>query len=185
MKVISVMPGHGNRPEGWDTGAISPAGWEEADLVRGVGVLIWRDLQLEHIPAELVAAGSYHQRGEDAEAGAGSSLVVQLHADAVPAEVGPDRSRVFYWPGNVRGQAAAELVAAQLRTSVPWPVTVHEAGGRWPGPRACLAAVGPTSILVELGFTDGIQGRSVLIQSVNTLGAAVANGLIKWWAMGP
>lgn len=159
---VSWLPGHGSRLTGWDPGAISPAGWTEAELVRDVAAAAWRTCERCHVPTELVSAGSYAQRGQDADAGAGSRLVVQLHADASPAEQGPDVARVFYWPATgatIPGLAPAEAIAQGLRKVLPWPVEVHAATDKWPGPRACLAAVRAVSVLVELGFTDGPRGR--------------------------
>ena len=180
LAAVSWLPGHGTRPTGWDPGARSPAGWDEAELVRDVAAAAWRAAERRHVATEIVSAGSYAQRGQDADAGTGSRLVVQLHADASPAEVGPDVARVFYWPRQSptssasRGLAPALALAEALRAVVPWPVLVVEATERWPGPRACLAAVRATSVLIELGFTDGVLGRVQLPLLAPAIGEALA-----------
>lgn len=178
---IALLPGHGNRPGGWDPGARSPAGWDEADLVRQVAAAMFLELQRHHIPTEIVAVGSYAERGQDADAGAGTSLVVQLHIDASPEDVGPDRGSVYYWP-SPPGHAApglppAQALATALAAVVPWPVRVEEAAEKWPGPRACLAAVRATSVLLELGFTDGPRGQVELPRLAETIGKALARAL--------
>lgn len=178
MPVVTWLPGHGWRDGHWDSGAVSPSGWAEADLVRDVVAVAWRECERRHIPTEVASTGTYHQRGEDAEAGLGSTLIVQLHADAVAAEVGPDITRVFYWPESSRGGEAADKIARALDAVVPWDVAVYAADERWPGPRSCLAAVGKTaSVLVELGFTDGARGRVELPHLVEKLGVALAVGV--------
>lgn len=181
MSTCSILPGHGNRPGGWDPGARSPAGWDEADLVRDVAAAMWRELQRLRVPAEITAVGSYAERGQDADAGAGTSLIVQIHADASPADVGPDVARVFFWP-PLPGHAApglppAQALATALAAVVPWPVHVEEASEKWPGPRACLAAVRATSVLLELGFTDGPKGRVELPLRARAIGEALAKAL--------
>lgn len=178
---VSWLPGHGAKPGGWDPGCISPAGWTEADLVRDVAAAAWREAERRRLLTEIVSAGSYGQRGQDADAGAGSRLVVQLHADASPAETGPDVARVFYWPaapGEVAtGLAPAEALAQALRAAVPWPVEVHAATEAWPGPRACLAAVRAVSVLVEVGFSDGPSGRRLLPGLAQSIGEALGRAV--------
>lgn len=171
---VSWLPGHGAKPDGWDPGAISPAGWREADLVRDVAMHAWRAAERWRTPTEIVSAGSYAQRGQDADAGAGSRLVVQLHADASPAETGPDVARVFYWPTSLEGAKAAVALAGALRPVLPWPVEVCAAeANTWPNARACLAAVRATSVLIELGFTDGVKGRDLLPGLAQRIGEAL------------
>jgi N-acetylmuramoyl-L-alanine amidase len=177
MKVIALLPGHGSKPDAWDPGARSPAGWDEADLVRRVAASAFVALQLARVPAEIVAAGSYTQRGQDADAGAGASLIVQLHADASAAEIGPDVGRVFYWPRNQGALVAAKALALELAKALPWPVLVVAADERWPNARACLGAVKGSSVLLELGFTDGPLGRVELPLRVQAMGEAVARAL--------
>jgi len=177
MKVISLFPGHGSKPEHWDPGALSPEGWQEADLVRDVAAVAWVALQRAHVAAEIVAAGNYAQRGQDADAGAGTSLIVQIHADASPADVGPDVGRVFYYPRNQTGLRAAQALAIELGRVLPWPLQVVAADEKWPNARACLAAVRGSSVLVELGFTDGPLGRVELPRRVQAMGEALARAL--------
>lgn len=174
LRAVSILPGHGNKPGGWDPGAISPAGWAEAELVRDIAAALWRSVQRRRVPAEIVAAGSYGQRGQDADAGTGSRLVVQLHADASPAEIGPDRATVFYYPDSP-AKADAVRLASALRSVVPWPVAVEKADERWPGARACLAAVAAPSVLVEVGFTDGRDGRRMLPGLAEAIGRALGS----------
>lgn len=180
-RAVSILTGHGNKTDGWDVGCTSPKGWQEAELVRDVAAVAWRELQRRRVPAEIIAAGSYHERGQDADAGTGSRLVVQLHADASAAEIGPDRSSVFYWPaepGKVApGLAPAQAIAAALAKVVPWPVHVYEATPAWEGPRACLAAVSAVSVLVELGFSDGRLGRDWLPLHTDALGIALGRAV--------
>lgn len=171
---VAWLPGHGSRPGGWDPGALSPAGWSEADLVRDVAAAAWRECERLRVPSEIVAAGSYLERGQDAEAGAGAAFIVQLHADASSARVGPDVARVFYWPDNEAGRELAHQLADALEGVVPWPVAVCAAVETWPGPRACPAAVRPTSLVVELGFTDGQRGRVQLPSLAEQIGRALA-----------
>lgn len=183
MKAISWMPGHGARPN-WDPGATSPAGWTEADLVADVVAVAWRQTMRRHRLTEIVSAGTYAQRSADADAGAGSELVVQVHVNADGK--GLDVGHIFYWcdgPGesgpNPLGKAAAEQLAQALRKMVPWPVGVHAADKeRWPRPRACLAAVHATSVLVEVGFVDGTRGSWYLPTITEGLGRAMADALV-------
>lgn len=178
---VSWLPGHGRRAGRWDVGCVSPAGWTEAELVRDIAAAAWRTCERRHVPTEIVSAGTYAQRGQDADAGAGSRLVVQLHADASPAETGPDVARVFYWPaapGEVApGLAPAEALAQALRAVVPWPVEVRAATDAWPGPRACLAAVRAVSVLVEVGFSDGPAGRRLLPGLAQSIGEALGRAV--------
>lgn len=183
LAAVSWLPGHGMRPTGYDPGAISPAGWTEAELVRDIAAAAWRATEARRIPSEIVSAGSYAQRGQDADAGAGSRLVVQLHADASPAEEGPDVARVFYWPRQSptssasRGLVPALAIAEALRAVVPWPVLAVEATERWPGPRGCLASVRAVSVLVEVGFTDGRGGRHELPGLAEAIGRALGGAV--------
>lgn len=175
---ISWMPGHGSKLAGWDPGAISPAGWTEAWLVRRVAAAGWLTCEDAQVQSEVIAAGDYGQRGRDAEAGTGSLLVIQLHADAAPAEVGPDVARVFWYPNGQ--QAAALAIAAELRKVVPWRVDARCADASWKNAQNCLASVGPGSVLVELGFTDGADGRHKLPALAEAMGQAVARGALAW-----
>lgn len=177
MSAISWLPGHGSKLKGWDPGAISPAGWNEAWLVRRVAAAAWLACEDAQAQSEIVSAGDYGQRGKDAAAGTGSSLIVQLHADASPAEVGPDVARVFWYPNG--SQQAALDVAEELRKVVPWRVEARCADESWKNAQNCLASVGPASILVELGFTDGIEGRYKLPQLTEKMGQALATGALK------
>lgn len=179
---ISWLPGHGSKLKGWDPGTLSPAGWSEADLVRQVTAAAWLACERAHIPSKVVSAGDYSQRGKDAESGSGSALIVQLHTDAVEADVGPDESRVFWYPGGA--ERAALDIAAELRKVVPWRVRTICADLSWKNARACLASVGPASVLVELGFADGAAGRVKLPELVEPLGAALAAGAQVWRARG-
>lgn len=172
---VSWLPGHGLRPEGWDPGATSSEGWTEAELVRDVAAAAWRACERRHVATEIVSAGSYHDRGADAEAGTGARLVVQVHADAGGG--GRDGAQVFYWPGNQEGQQAAQRLAQALQGVVPWPVVVRAADTSWRGARACLAAVGPTSVLVEVGFVDGAQGQHQLPRLVEAIGQALGGAV--------
>lgn len=172
---VSWLPGHGLRPEGWDPGATSPEGWTEAELVRDVAAAAWRECERRHVATEIVSAGSYAQRGQDADAGAGSRLVVQLHADAGGG--GRDGAQVFYWSGNVAGHQHAQRLAQALQAVVPWPVVVRSADASWTGARACLAAVRPTSVLVEVGFVDGSLGRARLPGMAQGIGRALGQAV--------
>jgi N-acetylmuramoyl-L-alanine amidase len=156
----------------WDVGAVSPAGWAEAQLVVEVATAAVAAALALKRPAALLAAGSYAARGK-AAAAMNCDLVVQLHADASAAETGPDIARVFYWPGNRDGQRAAENIARQLTAVLPWAVKVVEAGEEWPNARWCLGQVAATSVLVELGFTDGLRGRDELPRLAAAVGAAL------------
>jgi N-acetylmuramoyl-L-alanine amidase len=177
---IDWLPGHGTKRKGYDPGALSPCAWTEADLVRKVCAVAWLTCESARVPSNIQAGGDYDERGKRAALG-GSALVVQIHADAVAAETGPDISRVFFYPNSPR--AAADLIAAELRTVVPWPVQVFEAdGATWGGAHACLGSVAPLSVLVEVGFTDGARGRTQLPLIVDKLGAAIARGALKWRA---
>lgn len=173
QEAVSFFPGHGDKPDGWDPGTRSPRGWTEADLVREVVAAAWLASQRRHIPSEVVSAGSYGLRGLDADAGSGSRLVVQVHVDAG----GADRSTVFFYPNNERGEAAANRIAQELRRVVPWPVVVRAADDGWRDARACLAAVRATSVLVELGFADGPIGQVVLPALAKQLGEALAQAV--------
>lgn len=185
MRAISWMPGHGARPD-WDPGASSPAGWTEADLVADVTAAAWLQTMRRHQLTEIVSAGTYAQRSADAEAGAGSGVLVQVHANA--GGQGADAAHIFYWcegpdekGSNPAGKAAAERLAQALRNVLPWPVGVHAATAEtWPRPRACLAAVHPTSVLVEVGFVDGTQGRNTLLLLAEPIGRAMADALVDW-----
>lgn len=172
---VSWFPGHGDRPTGWDTGTISRQGWTEADVVRRICAAAWLACEARHVPSEICAAGSYSQRGQDAEAGAGSRLVVQVHVNA--GAHGRDEGLVFYWPTNDRGPEQAEIVAAALRPAVPWPVRVEAADHRWPNVRACLASVATTSILVEVGFADGVRGAVELPGLADAIGQALGSAV--------
>lgn len=181
LQAVSWFPGHGSKPTGWDSGCRSPAGWDEADLVRDIAAVAWRECERRRLVTEIVSGGSYRERGQDADAGAGSRLVVQLHADASSEEVGPDVARVFYYPpapGQVaRGLAPAEAIARALRAVLPWPVEVYAAGESWKGPRACLEAVRATSVLVEVGFSDGVRGQVELPQLAPAIGRALGRAV--------
>lgn len=182
-RAISWFPGHGSKLDGWDPGALSPAGWTEAWLVRRVAAAAWLACEDAQAQSEIVSAGDYSHRGKDAMAGTGSSLIVQLHADAAPAETGPDITRVFWFPKGNR--LAAELTAEELAKVVPWKVEVQEATReKWPNVYFCLGLVAPASILVELGFTDGKLGRVQLPLLTDKLGAALAAGALARRARG-
>lgn len=173
--VVGYLPGHGHRPDrgsNWDPGAVSPDGWSEAALVVDVATTAVATRLKGKLPTALLAAGSYSARGKAAEA-MRCDLVVQLHADASAAETGPDIARVFYWPRNQDGQHAAEDIARRLRSVLPWAVKVMEAGEEWPNARWCLGQVVPTSVLVELGFTDGAKGRVDLPRLATAIGTAL------------
>lgn len=172
---VSWFPGHGTGPGGWSPGAVSPAGWTEADLVRDIVAAAWRECERRHIASEVVAAGSYAQRGEDAEAGAGAAVVVQVHADS--GGRGADRAGVYYWPGNVAGERRARALAEALGTVVPWAVQVYAADAAWPRVRTCLAAVRPTSVLVEVGFVDGALGAARLPGLAAAIGQALGSAV--------
>lgn len=175
---IDWLPGHGAKRSGWDIGAPSPCAWIEADLVRKVCSVAWLTCEAARIPSNIQASGDYSERGRRSEM-ADAALVIQLHADAVEGETGPDISRVYFYPGKPR--AAADAIAAELRKVVPWPVQVFEAHREtWRGANACLGAVPSPSVLVEVGFTDGARGRTQLPLLVDKIGKAIAEGAIKW-----
>ena len=58
--------------------------------MRDVTAVARRELERRRCRVEIVGAGSYAQRGAAADAGPRLDVViVQLHADASPADVGP------------------------------------------------------------------------------------------------
>jgi len=171
------LPGHGARDGRWDPGAVSPLGWIEADFVRAVAMAAIGVRPDDHL---IVSQGSYSERGREGARLRPGAPVVQLHADAVADEVGPDRATVFWWPGNPSGEALARSTVEALASVLPWPVKALEARAdvSWhAGARSCLQAVAQTSILVELGYTDGVQGRRLLPGLAATAGQALSWGL--------
>lgn len=167
------LPGHGARDGRWDPGAISPLGWIEADFVRAVAVAAVGVRPAEHV---IVSQGSYSERGREGARLRPGAPVVQLHADAVADEIGPDRATVFWWPQNPSGEALARAAAEALAPVLPWPVKALEARAdvSWhAGARSCLRAVAQTSILIECGYTDGAQGRRLLPGLAAPIGVAL------------
>lgn len=175
MDAIAILPGHGHKTE-YDPGTVSPAGWAEADVVRAIAVACLADL-----PASRIAgAGSYRDRGAWLARMLPGVPVVQLHADATAAETSPDRATIWTWPGNARSRHLADLVRAELSAVVPWPVRVLEASatiGWHANARACLGAVAQDSILIEVGYADGAQGRHLIPGLCPAIGAAIARGV--------
>lgn len=181
-----LFAGHGWRGSHFDPGAVSPNGWNEAWLVREVALSVlhhWEDANKQdlrvgfpNLPAPLLlSTGSY--TGRCKQIPLGSSLVLQLHADAVAAEVGPDRTTCWYWPQNKRTANIAAVLCRELQDVVPWPVKVQEASAEveWhKNARACLGMMRNPSILLELGYTDGAMGREALPKLVSALGKGIA-----------
>lgn len=178
--MIGLLPGHG----GNDPGAVSPAGWREADLVRDVAAAARVEALLAGGGPDLVVedgGGTYRERERRAAKRGALRAVVQLHADAVEAEVGPDRATLFYWPGSASGRRLAHVLADALEPVLPWPVLVLEAlPGRWGRAHGVLRQHAATAVLVELGFTDGALGRVRLPELVVPLGEALARGAAAW-----
>ena len=167
------LPGHGARDGRWDPGAVSPLGWLEADFVRAVATAAVGVRPDEHL---VVSQGNYSERGREAARLRPGVPVVQLHADAVADDVGPDRATVFWWPGNPSGEALARSAVVALASVLPWPVRGLEARSdvAWhAGARSCLRQVAQTSILIECGYTDGAQGRRLLPQLAAPIGVAL------------
>lgn len=174
----ALLPGHGWRLDQsgrriYDPGTRSPAGWCEADLVRAVAVAA-----LGARPGSvLVSEGSYQERGQAAARLVPGAPVIQIHADAVEAEEGPDRATCWVWPGNSRARALAERIAWEVGLVVPWPVAIKEASASidWhQGARSCLAAVEQDSVLCEVGYADGREGRVLLPRLAHDIGVALA-----------
>lgn len=175
MKVL--VPGHiGKMPK--DTGTVSPAGWAEASFVAGVCAIVARCWGEKQLAFSLDANGPYAERGKRADAQK-AELVVHVHADAVAAEVGPDISSVFYWPGSAVGKLAAQRVVAALEPVVPWPVRLIEATDKpWlTNVRALLKSSKAPAIVIELGFADGALGRTWLLGNRESLGKTLAAAL--------
>lgn len=59
MRVVTWLPGPGWRDGHWDSGAVSPAAWAEADLVRDVVAVAWRECERRRIPTEVAPTGTY------------------------------------------------------------------------------------------------------------------------------
>jgi len=180
---LALLAGHGPREPGrYDPGARAPAcaahpnGWTEADLVRAIGLAA-----VSVAPGSVLASeGTYTERGRLLGRLVPGAPVLQLHADAVPAEVGPDRATLWSYPHN----AAAALHAERLRTALaqvlPWPVTVRVAdpGEAWQaGVLNCLEAVAQDSVLLEVGYSDGALGRELLPRLAPVIGYALAVAL--------
>lgn len=169
----AYLPGHGARDGRWDPGAKSPAGWLEADFVRAVamGAIGQDPLSI------IVSEGSYSERGREAARRVPGAPVIQIHADAVAAETGPDHATVFWWPGNAAGERLARAIAADLMPLLPWAVRVTEADPTvtWhAGARSCLRQVAQTSVLIECGYTDGLLGRIRLPALAGDIGRTIA-----------
>lgn len=176
MSALYIIAGHIGRPLA-DPGAVSPAGWTEAEFVGRVGGLLAAELGARRLPCVLDMHGGYTDRASRADVGR-AGLVLHLHADAVAAEIGPDISGVYYWPGSARGQVAAESCAAALSGCVPWPTHASAATqDKYPRPRSLLALTHTPALVVELGFTDGAQGRVWLPAHA----AELARTLADWW----
>lgn len=179
---VAYLPGHGARDGRWDPGARAPGspqhpgGWIEADFTRAVALAA-----IGASPGSvLVSEGSYSERGHLAATLAPNAPVIQIHADAVADEVGPDRATVFWYPGNAAGEALANRVATLLRGVLPWPVQVYAAREdvSWhQGARSCLRSVAQTSVLIECGFTDGAEGRVRLPALASLIGSTLGQSL--------
>jgi len=184
-----LLPGHGPRQESehpldrrWDAGCEAPAsptwprGWLEADLVRAIAMAAAAAL-----PGSVVASvGTYGERGRLGARLLPGAPVLQLHADAVPAEVGPDRATLWTWPTNERAAALAARLERELGQALPWPVVRKVVDPRiaWhDGVRSCLASVAQDSVLIESGYSDGLLGRERLPGLAPAIGAAIARGL--------
>lgn len=163
------LPGHGDL----DPGAISPHGWREADFVRAVAMAALGVRPDEH---RVVSSGRYSERGREAARLRPGAPIIQLHADAVADEVGPDRATVFWWPNNAAGEALANAAVRALAPVLPWAVRAIAADPNvsWhAGARSCLRSVAQTSILIECGYTDGQMGRHLLPGLASAIGVAL------------
>lgn len=168
-----LFPGHGARDGRWDPGAVSPLGWIEADFTRAVATAALGVRPTDHL---IVSQGSYSERGREGARLRPGAPVVQIHADAVADEVGPDRATVFWWPTNAAGEALARSAVEALAPILPWPVRALEARPdvSWhAGARSCLRSVAQTSILIECGYTDGALGRRLLPGLASPIGIAL------------
>lgn len=176
--MIGYLAGHGDKGE-YDPGTRSPAGWDEADLVRAVAVSA-----LAATPGGvLVTRGTYDKRAAEVKRLLPSAPLIQIHADASPKQVGPDRATLWIWPGNDRSRSLAHHILAHLAEVVPWPIHVIEASATisWhASARACLRIVPQDSVLVEVGFADGVQGRLLLPALAHDIGRALAVGTLKY-----
>ncbi len=167
------LPGHGARDGRWDPGAISPLGWLEADFARAVAMAALGVRPTEHL---VVSQGSYGERGREGARLRPGVPIIQIHADAVADEVGPDRGTVFWWPQTAAGEALANAAVAALTPVLPWPVRALEARPdvSWhAGARSCLKQVAQTTIVVEAGYTDGTLGQHRLPDLAAAIGAAL------------
>lgn len=180
MSSLGLLPGHGARQGRWDPGARSPADWVEADFVRAVAMSALGSATSNGVKAAIASEGEYTERGRVLARLVPGAPVVQIHADAVDEETGPDRTTVFYWPTNAAGKALAEGIAAQVRLVVPWLVAVTAAKEEvsWhAGARSCLRQIPQTSVLIECGFTDGAQGRTLLPALAANIGKAIVRAV--------
>ncbi len=167
------LPGHGTRDGRWDPGAVSPLGWLEADFARAVAVAALGVRPTEHL---IVSHGNYGERGREGARLRPGASIVQIHADAVADDVGPDRATVFWWPQNAAGEALANAAVRALAPVLPWPVRALAADpnvGWHAGARFCLRSVAPTTIVVEAGYTDGTLGRQMLPRLASAIGIAL------------
>jgi len=172
---------------------IQHAGKPDSPFDRGaqLGTLteVWATRRLalgieEHLDAARIAVhvlrdGTYPARHLRCNALA-PALYVACHFDAGIGKRG-DRGAVFYWPGSVKGAAAAAQLAAAAHAVVPWNVTaVPATKGTYDGVRACMAGVAAPALVLELGFCDGKLGE-LWLQSeahLQTLGDAVGRGIV-------
>lgn len=167
------LPGHGTRDGRWDPGAVSPLGWLEADFARAVAMAALGVNPTEHV---IVSHGNYGERGREGARLRPGAPIIQIHADAVADDVGPDRATVFWWPGNAAGEALANAAVRVLAPVLPWSVRALAADpnvGWHTGARSCLRQVAQTSIVIEPGYTDGALGRRRLPELASAIGVAL------------
>ena len=181
--IAGILPGHGSREPGrYDPGARAPAshahpnGWTEADLVRAVGLACCAAAQ----GCAFASEGTYRERGRRLAQVVPGAPVLQLHADAVAADTGPDRTTLWTYPGNTDALALAQVLREEIGPVVPWPVAIHVADRSvaWhAGVLTCLSAVAQSSVLIEVGYTDGVIGREALPGLAPAIGRAIAAAL--------
>lgn len=127
---------------------------------------------------DMTAAGSIAQ----ANRLGGFDLYLALHSNAAaPENAGNVRGViVFYYPGSVAGQRAAELFAASLRTVYPQPTLVRTE------PTTALGEVRQPRFpanLLELGYHDNYADAVWVENERAAIARALARALTEYFAV--
>lgn len=109
-------------------------------------------------------------------------LHLALHSNAAPeAEAGQRQgAEVYYYPGSVRGERAADIIAENLQKIYPDPQNVRTI------PTTRLGEVSKTrapGVLVEFAYHDNPEDAQWIVDNINVIARNVVQALCQYFGI--